>query len=77
MNVRSGATSGSCFSQSFGGQCSGTPEECEDCNKVNIFVYNNSNFLLWLCIIQALNCENVMNEENEAAESNGVEVSGC
>ena len=76
MNVRSGATSGSCFSQSFGGQCSGTPEECEDCNKVNIFVYNNSNVLLWL-LIQALNCENVMNEENdEAAESNGLEMSG-
>ena len=27
-------------------------------------------------MIQALDCENVMNEENEAAESNGLEASG-
>ena len=26
--------SGSCFPQSFGGDCSGTPPECEDCNRV-------------------------------------------
>ena len=30
---RGGATSGSCFPVSFGGSCSGTPQECEDCNK--------------------------------------------
>ena len=30
---RDGATSGSCFSVSFGGSCSGTPQECKDCNK--------------------------------------------
>ena len=34
---RSGATSGSCFSSSFGGLCSGTPEECRDCNKVKLY----------------------------------------
>ena len=31
---RSGPTSGSCFSQTFGGSCSGTPPECQDCNQV-------------------------------------------
>ena len=30
---RSGPTSGSCFSAAFGGSCSGTPPECDDCNK--------------------------------------------
>ena len=29
---RSGPISGSCFSASFGGSCSGTPPECQDCN---------------------------------------------
>ena len=31
---RAGQTSGSCFSQAFGGSCSGTPAECRDCNEV-------------------------------------------
>ena len=31
---RPGQTSGSCFSQAFGGSCSGTPAECRDCNEV-------------------------------------------
>ena len=31
---RAGPTSGSCFSQAFGGSCSGTPAECQDCNEV-------------------------------------------
>jgi len=31
---RSGNTKGSCFPASFGGRCSGTPPECQDCNKV-------------------------------------------
>ena len=39
---RSGATSGSCFSSSFGGLCSGTPEECRDCNKVKQALQANS-----------------------------------
>ena len=30
---RNGPTSGSCFSEAFGGSCSGIPQECEDCNK--------------------------------------------
>merc|ERR1712183_585637 len=30
---RGGATSGSCFPQDFGGSCSGTPPECQDCNQ--------------------------------------------
>ena len=30
---RPGQTSGSCFPGSFGGGCSGTPRECQDCNK--------------------------------------------
>merc|ERR1719350_175663 len=30
---RPGQTSGSCFPQSFGGSCSGTPPECQDCNR--------------------------------------------
>ena len=30
---RTGPISGSCFSDSFGGSCSGTPPECQDCNK--------------------------------------------
>ena len=30
---RAGQTSGSCFPKSFGGGCSGTPPECQDCNK--------------------------------------------
>ena len=30
---RDGATSGSCFPPSFGGSCSGTPPECQDCSK--------------------------------------------
>jgi len=30
---RPGQTSGSCFPNSFGGGCSGTPPECQDCNK--------------------------------------------
>merc|ERR1719225_295324 len=30
---RAGQTSGSCFPQSFGGSCSGTPPECQDCNR--------------------------------------------
>ena len=36
IQFRSGATSGSCFSSSFGGLCSGTPDECRDCNKVSL-----------------------------------------
>ena len=28
---RSGPTSGSCFPPAFGGSCSGTPPECQDC----------------------------------------------
>ena len=32
----SGKSAGSCFSDSFGGSCSGTPTKCSDCNqKVN------------------------------------------
>ena len=31
---RAGKLSGSCFPQSFGGSCSGTPRECQYCNKV-------------------------------------------
>ena len=31
---RAGKISGSCFPQSFGGSCSGTPRECQDCNNV-------------------------------------------
>jgi len=31
---RSGNTKGSCFPASFGGRCSGTPSECQDCNRV-------------------------------------------
>merc|ERR1711910_241481 len=30
---RPGQTQGSCFPQSFGGSCSGTPRECKDCNR--------------------------------------------
>lgn len=30
---RAGQTSGSCFPDSFGGSCSGTPPECQDCNQ--------------------------------------------
>ena len=30
----SGKTKGSCFPQSFGGDCIGIPENCEACNKV-------------------------------------------
>merc|ERR1712154_609323 len=32
--VFSSSGSGSCFSQSFGGGCSGTPRGCQDCNRV-------------------------------------------
>ena len=28
---RGGATSGSCFPPDFGGSCSGTPPECQEC----------------------------------------------
>jgi len=31
---RRGKTKGSCFPWSFGGDCSGTPRECQDCNRV-------------------------------------------
>merc|ERR1711971_349641 len=31
--VFSSSGSGSCFSQAFGGSCSGTPRGCQDCNK--------------------------------------------
>merc|ERR1712179_107853 len=30
---RPGQLSGSCFPKSFGGSCSGTPSECQDCNQ--------------------------------------------
>ena len=30
---RAGQTSGSCFPDDFGGSCSGTPRECQDCNQ--------------------------------------------
>ena len=30
---RPGKVSGSCFPASFGGSCSGTPPECQDCNR--------------------------------------------
>merc|ERR1712173_261246 len=32
--ARLGGTMGSCFSQRFGGACSGTPRDCYDCNQV-------------------------------------------
>ena len=31
---RDGALIGSCFSKKFGGKCSGTPPECQNCNQV-------------------------------------------
>ena len=31
---RAGKVSGSCFPESFGGSCSGTPRECQNCNTV-------------------------------------------
>ena len=31
---RGGQIKGSCFPQSYGGSCSGTPRECNDCNQV-------------------------------------------
>merc|ERR1719331_859345 len=31
---RGGQTQGSCFPESFGGSCDGTPPECERCNQV-------------------------------------------
>jgi hypothetical protein len=31
---RAGQTSGSCFPDSFGGSCSGTPPECQHCNQI-------------------------------------------
>ena len=33
-NFFSGASKGSCFPANFGGACFGTPNQCEDCNKV-------------------------------------------
>merc|ERR1712112_273602 len=30
---RAGRTQGSCFPDSFGGECTGTPRECQDCNR--------------------------------------------
>merc|ERR1712110_260689 len=30
---RGGKIKGSCFPNSFGGSCSGTPRECQDCNR--------------------------------------------
>ena len=30
---RPGKTTGTCFSESFRGGCSGTPPECENCNE--------------------------------------------
>ena len=30
----SGPTLGSCFSESFGGKCSGIPERCDSCSKI-------------------------------------------
>merc|ERR1719342_877876 len=30
---RAGRTQGSCFPRDFGGNCSGTPRECQDCNQ--------------------------------------------
>ena len=32
-DYRRGKTQGSCFPDSFGGSCSGTPRECQDCNR--------------------------------------------
>ena len=32
--LRSGQTSGSCFPRTFGGSCSGTPRECQECKSV-------------------------------------------
>ena len=32
--LRGGNTKGSCFGWAAGGRCSGTPRECQDCNKV-------------------------------------------
>lgn len=32
-DFRRGKTQGSCFPDSFGGECSGTPRECQDCNR--------------------------------------------
>merc|ERR1711970_235830 len=37
---RNGRVAGSCFPESFGGRCSGTPPECEDCNRVKYCVEN-------------------------------------
>ena len=31
---RSGSGLGACFSKRFGGQCTNTPPECQDCNKI-------------------------------------------
>jgi len=33
-SLRSGPLEGGCFADSYGGDCSGTPPECQDCNKV-------------------------------------------
>ena len=33
VDYRRGKTKGSCFPDSFGGSCGGTPRECQDCNR--------------------------------------------
>ena len=39
---RGGATSGSCFPPDFGGSCSGTPPECQECkDAVNCDIEDN------------------------------------
>ena len=32
--AQDGSTLGNCFSEAFGGTCSGTPKGCRDCNKL-------------------------------------------
>ena len=52
---RPGQTSGSCFPQSFGGSCSGTPPECQDCKRalncwINVFMYHENKPFLDLIV---------------------------
>jgi len=42
---RAGRTQGSCFPRDFGGSCSGTPRECQDCNQAINCWYSQSGAL--------------------------------
>ena len=75
----SGATMGSCFSESFGGSCSGIPKRCEKCldvckgksgDQFSLPASNNWGYILWIRFVFKMNLPHRSTFLNELLKPN-------